>query len=828
MRKRLLFTTLAVMMAAIATFAVPAKPGLKKKVTLKNGSTVELTLKGDEHFSYYTDAAGKPCLIEKGVMRMLTNEEVKEKWTALKQKRMEVMEVSQPRRAANRVGKPSKTTTGTQRGLVILVEFADVKFVTPNPKATFMRFFNEEGYNEDGNAGSVRDYFKEQSYGKLTIDFDVVGPYTTKREMKYYGKPYTDESGNEQHDTHAPMMAAEAVDSAFNDGVDFSKYDWDKDGEVDQVFIIYAGYAEAQGADENTIWPHEWVLAAENATKKHNGVTINTYGCTAELRGNGKPNKDGKIDATMDGIGTACHEFSHCLGLPDMYDTTGDNYGMAYWDVMCAGSYNQDSRIPAGYTSYERWYSNWMEPTELKEMTRIDNMKPLVTNAEAYVLYNEKNKNEYYLLENRQPVGFDKGLFGHGMLILHVDYSESAWESNKVNSTAGHERMTIIPADNEFSQNSLQAFQGDPWPGIKGNTMLGNNTTPAATLYNANIDGRKLMSKQIDNIKEDVEAMTISFVACRPEMDVPQTDGATEHAEGTSVTISWPEVSGAIGYEIELTAKDKAATNPQDALQREYTFDKFYSEKPGFSDIGKKLSDYGLNGWSGEKLYTSPNKLKMGTTSSNGILTTPTWQVPSSSDITLVMGAESGKTSTSGSIAFQYANEGDQYWSNGESQKFTVTGKEMQVIHFDDVRADDFRLRFLPEGLMYLNYVAIYDGNWTAEQLGINNSPAQAPRRAVTTNIYSSTTNSYTFTDLTDKKTYSYRLRAMGEEGTYSAWSQEKALQYGSTGIHGIFSESTDNAPVRYFDMQGREVTGQTKGLLIRKQGNSVKKVIVQ
>lgn len=818
MRKRLSLTTLATLMAVITIFAVPAKPGLKKKVTLRNGSTVELTLKGDEHFSYYTDAEGNAYKLKDRELIRLTAEEVSEQWTAMRQERLAVGKMA-GRRAAKRVGEVS-TTTGTQRGLVILLEYQDVKFVTPNPQETFTRFFNEEGYSEGGMAGSVRDYFKKQSYGKLTIDFDVVGPFTVSENMAYYGKHYTDDYGKEHNDTHPALMVAEVVDAAYKAGVDFSKYDWDNDGEVDQVFVIYAGYAEAQGAAAETIWPHEWSLSAENATREHNGVTINTYGCSAELMG-----KSGSI---MDGIGTACHEFSHCLGLPDMYDTEGDNYGMGSWDVMCAGSYNGNSCTPAGYTSYERWFSGWMEPVEIKEMTRITDMPPLATNPVAYVLYNEKNKDEYYLLENRQPVDFDKKLYGHGMLILHVDYSKNAWSNNTVNTVANRQRMTIIAADDDYSERSASKA-GDPWPGTTGNTMLGNHTTPAAILYNVNTDGTKFMNKQIDNITEDTEAMTVSFVACRPEMGIPANIETTELATGNGFTLSWPAVTGAVGYEIELTMIDKAASDPNEALLREYDFSGCYSKTAGFTDIGSKLSSYGLTSWTGSKLFTTPQKLRIGTSSSTGYIQTPSWWLaPSSQQVTFVMGADvfTSGTSVKGTLKFESAKDGGTSADVvAENVEFEVTGNSKQVFSFTIPNQKDlFRLRISPKSQMYLNYFAIYDGTWTAEQLGINNAPALAPRRAAVITTYSSDTNSYTFANMNTNKRYVFRVRALGEENTYSQWSAEQTFEFSATGMMDIRTDV--NAPVRYFDLSGHEVDATARGVIIIKQGNTTRKVV--
>ena len=125
----------------------------------------------------------------------------------------------------------------------------------------------------------------------------------------------------------------------------------------------------------------------------------------------------------IEGIGTICHEFTHCLGLPDIYDTAyGGGYGMGYWDLMNSGSYNSNGYIPAGFTSYEKMYCGWSQPIELKNDTVITGMKPLSEGGESYIIYNDANRNEYYLLENRQKTGWDAGIPGNGLLVIHVDY----------------------------------------------------------------------------------------------------------------------------------------------------------------------------------------------------------------------------------------------------------------------------------------------------------------------------------------------------------------------------------------------------------------------
>lgn len=810
------FFTFALLACSLALNAVPAKP-VKTTLLTADGTAVTVTLCGDEHFSFYKDDAGLPYITNgEGRLVSVSPLFVKERWETKTRANRELARTGKPRTAPRRVGDLG-TTTGKHRGLVILMQFTDVNFVVEDPQATFTKFFNERGYSDYGMSGSVKDYFLSQSYGLLEIDFDVVGPFTTRLPMSYYGAPTDDDN-----DSYPDEMVAEGIDAASNE-VDFTNYDWDNDGEVDQVFVVYAGYNQAQGADVNTIWPHEWTLAARNQTRTYNGKTIKTYGCSSELMGNGRSNT-----GILDGIGTACHEFSHCLGLPDMYDTSAGNrnFGMSTWDVMDQGSYNDNSRTPAGYTSYERIFSGWMEPTEINSMTRVNDMKPLATDAEAYILYNDAYKNEYYLLENRQPVGFDAGLYGHGLLILHVDYDEGAWASNSVNTSSVRQRMTIIPADGQLYANSLA---GDPWPGTSGNTALTNYSEPAATLYNKNVDGTKLMSKPIDNITENTANQTVSFVVCRPELDVPTPDDGEEQEGNVAFIVKWPAVSGAVGYELELTEIGKAADDPKEALQREYDFSGCVSKTTGFSDISTKLSNYGLSGWSGNKLFTTPNKLRIGTSSTTGYVSTPTWVVPQSSEITVVMGAAPGTAGATvrGTMQIGYGNNGET--ATYENASFEVSADGRQVFHFT-VRKELFFLNIMPEKWMYLNYLAIYDGTWTAEQLGIGdggNAKGVAPRLATTTSKYTTTTNSYTFANLSSTSRYIYRVRAIGEENTYSQWSEEKTFVFSAAGIDKI---TVEEQAAQVYDATGRLVSTSAatlgKGIFIVKQNGKTRKVI--
>jgi M6 family metalloprotease-like protein len=655
-------------------------------------------------------------------------------------------------------------------------------------------------------AGSVKDYFLKQSYNQLEIDFDVVGPYTTKYDMKYYGRP----SGS-SNDFNPYGMVAEAIDAAAAD-VDYSKYDWDGDGEVDQVFIIFAGYNQAQGADENTIWPHEWKLSSTGYVRNYNGVSINTYGCSSELKGDGVHNT-----GILDGIGTACHEFSHCLGLPDMYDTSGNSFAMSDWDIMSSGNYNDGSRTPAGYTSYERMFSGWMQPKELNSLTHISGMKPLATDAEAYILYNEANHNEYYLLENRQLTGFDAGLPGHGLLVLHVDYNESAWAGNTVNTSENHQRMTIIPADGA-AYTSSSSLAGDPFPGTKGNMQLTDYTSPAATLYNKNTDGRLFMGKPLTNITESSDGL-ISFVVCHPGVTPPVVSEGVEKGSG-SFTISWNAVPDATSYEIELTEIPAAKHDTAECKRIEILGSQFYSKSVGFSDISKQLANYGLSGnWSGSKLFTSPNGLKMGTTTAPGNLSTPWYIMAESGELTLVLGTTS--QNATGNVYFATADGDGNYIVSSSVEEenigFEFTKPGRMVFHLNSLKGA-YKLGVLPDNVFYLDYLAVYEGTFSAEELGIAEETGRLKnvRRRVNTSTITASGTSYTFTGLDPTSTFQYRVRAIGPEAT-SGWSDSHEFSFSATGIDSVLVEKQNSKAV--YTLDGRRVDTDAslpKGIYIR------------
>ena len=332
-------TLLLFVMISILALAVPAKRGVWRTIPLADGTTVEAQLCGDENLHYYVTAAGQRFVADSnGTFLPVNEQQLRQR---LQRKRSKSAAVAA--RAPRRIGVVDKDIfQGTQHGLIILVEFPDKQFMPGNDQAFWNRVANEPGYyDEHGFRGSMRDYFHDQSYGQFTLDFDVVGPVMMPHGYAYYGT--NDEEGEDLYPGEMVVTACMAV----ADQVNYADYDWNNDGMVDQVYLLYAGEGEHESLDGNTIWPHAWTLEESDhgAPLLIDGVMVNSYACSNEA----------KSDGTHEGIGTMCHEFSHCMGFPDMYDILySGNYGMGNWDLMCDGSYAGDGFCPVGYSAYER------------------------------------------------------------------------------------------------------------------------------------------------------------------------------------------------------------------------------------------------------------------------------------------------------------------------------------------------------------------------------------------------------------------------------------------------------------------------------------------
>ena len=455
MRKYLLLTLIALLSVHQSMNAVPARPG-KFTVTRPDGTRLTLQRQGDEWGHWLTDEAGRMVLQgEDGFCRVLSDSEAE----AIRQRAAErrgTRRRAQARRPA-RAGRDA--VVGPRHFLVILVEFDDLSFREENNRQAFSDKMNRPGYDRNGATGSARDFYYDNSGGRFEPVFDVFGPVKLKEGYAYYGK--NDRWGNDMHPEEAVVEGCKALDEE----VDFSVYDHDGDGLVDLVFMYYAGYGEADGGSSNTIWPHQWELtAASDTLLVLDGVQIDSYACSNERLGYGE------MRGEMDGIGAACHEFGHAIGLPDFYDTDGSTGGLAgglySYSVMDGGSYNNEGRTPPYFNFEERMLLGWVDESDYREfgMTGPYTIPPIRENV-AYRTLTDMD-GEYFVYENRTRVGWDQYLPGEGMVVYHVDKSsrrvgystaQSLWDdwkaSNMINAKGSHPCFYIVPAARQSSLN---------------------------------------------------------------------------------------------------------------------------------------------------------------------------------------------------------------------------------------------------------------------------------------------------------------------------------------------------------------------------------------
>ena len=476
MKKLLLSLTL--LLLTLSTFAVPAYRGWQTK-TQPDGTTIQVRLIGDEFYHYWQDQAGNVVKCDSlGYWRVVESQPTPATIKARRQ--ASPMLQSRPKKAVGSVNL-------APRGLVILVNFKDVSFNAANTQSAMNDLMNSDSYTYNGATGSVRKYFSDQSDGQYTPQFDVVGPVTLPNNMAHYG-------GNDAYgDDKLPGdMVVEACSIAnANHNVDFTQYDNNRDGYVDFVYIIYAGKGEADGGTENTIWPHSWdVYSAEyfgncsyNESKRmFDDRYIYQYACSAELDG-----PTGK----RAGIGTIAHEFSHVIGLPDLYDI---DYGQNYedemtpgvWHLMDHGSYNNDGRTPPSYTIYDKYFLGWATPTNpgntAQKLTLAANEGYQITSGNT-LLAATRTSTAYYI-ENRQQSGWDAGLPGHGLLIWKVQYNNDAWNNNGPNATPGTIRYAVVSASGATTKIGTAA---DPFPGTKKITQWeGVNGKPLLNITEKN------------------------------------------------------------------------------------------------------------------------------------------------------------------------------------------------------------------------------------------------------------------------------------------------------------------------------------------------------
>lgn len=480
--KRLFAACIAAVYFPLAASAIPADPK-PKQVRQPDGTVLTILIRGDEHGHMLFTDDGVPlfrnsatgvleyarldggALAGSGIAATDAGQR-----DAKARAYIDGMDIPAMKQAlakapvAKRISsKPSRIRTsnfptmGRQRCLVILMDFQNTQFTVSNPQQFFTDMLNEEGFTYDNGAnGSVRDFYLASSFGKFDPQFDVAGPVTLSQPYSYYGQ----NANSIDIDINFAQAITEAC-NALDDEVDFSQYDADGDGFVDNIYFYYAGYGEADTGNADCIWPHTYYLyTGYGVSLTLDNVRIDRYSCGNELRGG---------TSMPTGIGTFVHEFGHVLGLADHYPTS--EYGEMFaldpgeWDTMASGSYNDDMNTPPLFSGFERAELGWLDYTDLDLAT--DTISVLPNLGDSNVAYRVKVPgfdNEYFIMENRQQKGWDEYLPGHGMLLWHIDMDEDAWIGNSVNNDPLHQRVDIVEAD---GNGGTLSYSGDPFPGTQ-------------------------------------------------------------------------------------------------------------------------------------------------------------------------------------------------------------------------------------------------------------------------------------------------------------------------------------------------------------------------
>ena len=566
MRKKLLF---GLLFAAMTAGAVKMKPGINI-IKQADGTTITVRAYGDEDLSYFLASDGTllyqegtnfyiagvkadGTLYSTGVLAHEPSMRTIKEISAIKAQNAKAFYNSMETQAkANKVRREPMTpdnsllpSLGKHKIPVILVEFSDVEFSVENPKATFDKYlngkelFNKETDPEMGqNYASVAKYFKDMSFGKFEPEFEVYGPVNLGKPLATYGAGYSSQE-------NMGLLLTDAC-TAVDDEVDFTQYDSNDDGNIDLIYIIYAGFSQSiAGNSTDCIHPKSGYLSL---AKSFDGMDVKRYGVNNELNGTPADQANGPI---INGIGLFCHEFSHCMGLPDLYPKSGSiaeaciNQNMDYWSLMDAGEYTASGYRPTAYTAWERERLGWMEIGTLTGPSNVE-LKSLDEGGAAFRIYNDKDEtgHEYYIVENVQNNGWNKNLFGNGLMVTHVDYLSSQFSLGgcKVNNTEGHPRMHVMAADGMFvpeyflgstiedsyitflkehnadlvAKYGGQVFSiddykaeaaGDLFPGTSNATSLTDDSQPMkAWTYNG-----ETMGKPITDITNDTEKGIVSF-----------------------------------------------------------------------------------------------------------------------------------------------------------------------------------------------------------------------------------------------------------------------------------------------------------------------------
>lgn len=808
--RRYLFSLLAAGLFVTAG-AVPAKRGLFT-VTQPDGSTLRVQRVGDEHLHflltedrqlltqgedgayYYSNLTADGEVVNTGVLateaslrteaaRAVVQSYDRVPVADLRAKRMQSRRAVASR-AIEQSGMGRFTgnfpRTGKVRGLVILVQYSDVKFTLKDPYTYFNNLLNQEGFSQYNATGSARDYFLENSHNLFQPDFDVYGPYTLPQNQAYYGA--NDAYGDDKAPEDMIVHACKGLDSEIN----FADYDMDGDGYVDNVFVFYAGRGEASGGSENSVWPHQWELSSANKLLTLDGKKIDKYACTNEY-GTSKP----------DGVGTFIHEFSHVMGLPDLYETNNANKSVTpgEWSVLDYGPYNNDGRTPPNYSIFERNAMGWCEPRVLDgpESVTLEN----IAKSNDACIVPTTVSTEFFLIENRQNEGWDAYLPGHGMLIWHIDFKQSVWDQNSVNNAPSHMLVELEKADGPVRYENYGGYSfpietGWSFPGEASVTSFTNSTVPSMKTWNGvNID------MPITDIAEKNGVITFDIAGGGSPIDAPVIS-PNPVATANGFTVSWSAVEGAVDYFVSVY--------------------KIKGAEPVVQNYNSVTLPDGWSKSSGIGSYTTSGNYKTDGTSLkfSGVghtLTTCDYEAD-------VVG-----------ISFWYKGQ-----STGGASSLMVNGKingkwtTLETITPANGKAIDYSIDNIPAGVKAVQFVYNKDkGNLALDDITITSGGGSKEVLPDYDNVSTGGATSITVDVASARAGADERYRVSVKASNGEKMSRESAIEVDPATLAGIEDVTVDgDAAVEYYNLQGIKVDNPRQGqIYIRRSGASVAKVLL-
>lgn len=572
--KRILLSISSVVCLVQATLAIPAYP-YARKVKQADGSWLTVVVKGDEFGHITLSDDGEPLcfnakthnyefatlkdgkLAVSGVVasdashrsamarKFLASREKSSLIQAFdanrQQKMLQLADVNTfpgAKGVMQRVRTKNFPCVGEQHTLVILVEFSDQKFSTvgDDPQAFYTRMYNEAGFtHSSGQKGSARDFYMDSSFGLFQPTFDVIGPVVLPKSYAYYGEDVSGDGDSNARLAEFVKTACTLADPL----VDYSKYDLDGDGIVDNIYFCYAGYGEADSDHSESIWPHSAnyeslarVTGMDETQLVLDGKRIGSYACGNEIYGIAKT-------PTVMGIGTFVHEFGHVLGLTDHYDIyyNAKSFTPDAFDTMASGSYNNNAHTPPVFNAFERGELGWIDYIDMTtSMDSINVLPDLKDSNKAYrIQVDGTDGDEYFVLENRQKKGWDAYLPGHGMLLWHIDYDANAWKNNQVNIYPSHPRVDLVEADGKLTEDTRS---GDPFPG-----------TDHVTSYAVTSWG-KVNILNLDDIEEKDDTIRVLLGGTKYQLD--PISWKVKEIGIRDITVSWSPVKEANKYIVNV------------------------------------------------------------------------------------------------------------------------------------------------------------------------------------------------------------------------------------------------------------------------------------